>query len=151
MTAIMLVTISASVLVMGMVSAAAGDLPQEVDAALREAKEIHVATRRSNGEWSKAAPIWFAYDGDAVYFTTSPGSWKARRIRAGSPVKIRVGSATGPSFEGRGEELKDSVEVERMGEAYAAKYWIAWIGLFRPRASRVAAGKTVAFRVRPAN
>jgi hypothetical protein len=30
---------------------------------------------------------------------------------------------------------------------YADKYWIASMGLFKPRAERVAEGKTIAYRV----
>ena len=34
-----------------------------------------------------------------------------------------------------------------MGQAYRDKYWIAWMGLFRPRSERVTSGKTVAYLV----
>ena len=33
-------------------------------------------------------------------------------------------------------------------EAYSRKYWIAWLGFFRPRPERVADGRTVAYRVK---
>ncbi len=118
-------------------------------AALKTEKEIYVATRRKSGEWSKAAPIWFMYDGEAVYFTTSPTAYKAKRIKRGSPVRVWVGSNDGPSFTGKAEIVEDSAIVARMGEAYGQKYWIAWLGLFRPRVDRVEAGKTVAVKVTP--
>jgi PPOX class probable F420-dependent enzyme len=114
---------------------------------LQTAKEIYVATRRANGEWSAAVPVWFVYEGDTVYLTTAPTSHKARRIKSGSPVHIWVGSKDGPSFTGKAEIVEDLAVVERMGDAYKQKYWIAWLGLFRPRASRVASGKTVAIKV----
>ncbi len=118
-------------------------------AALKTEKDIYVATKRKSGEWSKAAPIWFVYDGEAVYFTTSPTAYKAKRIKRGSPVRVWVGSNDGPSFTGKAEIVEDSAIVARMGEAYGQKYWIAWLGLFRPRVDRVEAGKTVAVKVTP--
>ena len=118
-------------------------------AALKTEKEIYVATKRKSGEWSKAAPIWFMYDGEAVYFTTSPTAYKAKRIKRGSPVRVWIGSNDGPSFTGKAEIVEDSAIVARMGEAYGQKYWIAWVGLFRPRVDRVEAGKTVAVKVTP--
>lgn len=116
---------------------------------LQTAKEIYIATQRANGQWSTAAPVWFIYDGKAVYLTTAPTSSKARRIKRGSPVRIWVGSTEGPSFTGKAEIIADLALVERMGTAYQQKYWLAWLGLFRPRASRVAAGKTLAIKVTP--
>jgi hypothetical protein len=116
--------------------------------ALSEAKLIYVATRRKDGERSDAAPIWFSYDQGDVFFTTSPESWKARRIAAGSPLYIWVGSEEGPFLMGQAERVDDPKVVEEMGKIYEDKYWIAWLGLFRPRPDRVTAGKTVAYRVK---
>jgi general stress protein 26 len=124
-------------------------LSDEARTALHTAKEIYVATQRANGEWGAAAPVWFTYDGEAVYLTAAPTSHKARRIKRGSPVRIRVGSQEGPAFTGKAEIIEDLAVVDRMGSAYTQKYWIAWLGLFRPRASRVASGKTVAIKVTP--
>ena len=71
------------------------------------------------------------------------------RIKRGSPVKVWVGSKDGPSFTGKAEIIEDGAIVARMGEAYGQKYWIAWLGLFRPRVDRVESGKTVAVKVSP--
>lgn len=116
---------------------------------LQTEKEIYVATKRANGEWSTAAPVWFIYDGEAVYLTAAPTSYKARRIKRSSPVRIWVGSKEGPAFTGKAEIIEDLALVERMGNAYTQKYWIAWLGFFRPRASRVASGQTIAIKVTP--
>ena len=126
-----------------------GALSEAVQAQLRTAKEIYLATRRADGQWGKAAPVWFIYDGQAVYLTTAPTSYKARRIKRGSPVRVWVGSTEGPAFTGKAEIIEDLELVERMGSAYSQKYWLAWLGLFRPRAARVAAGKTLAVKVMP--
>lgn len=116
---------------------------------LHTEKEIYVATKRANGEWSTAAPVWFIYDGEAVYLTAAPTSYKARRIKRSSLVRIWVGSKEGPAFTGKAEIIEDLALVERMGNAYQQKYWLAWLGFFRPRASRVESGKTIAIKVTP--
>lgn len=129
--------------------ARADELAPDVQRSLRESKEILVATRRKSGTRSTIAPIWFWYDGgDELFFTTSPRSWKARRLVRGSPLYVWVGSERGPFLVGTAEPLTDPATIERMGEAYARKYWIAWLGFFRPRANRVADGRTVAYRVK---
>lgn len=105
--------------------------------------------------------MWFTYDDDASYFTgyftsyftsyftTSPTSHKARRIARGSGVRLWVGRKGGPLLEGDAQLGTDLAVVERMGERYKQKYWIAWLGFFRPRSGRVATGKTVAVKVAP--
>ena len=62
----------------------AAELPPDVASRLRESSLIYVATRRKSGTRSTIAPIWFYYEGgDELFFTTSPKSWKARRLRRG--------------------------------------------------------------------
>jgi general stress protein 26 len=126
---------------------AAEPLPAEMQQALATEKQIYVATRRADGSQSAAAPIWFWWDGTHVYFTTSPDSHKGKRIRRGSPVLVSVKGADGPFVEGTPEIIDDLDLVARMGEEYNKKYWIAWMGFFRPRPDRVAEGKTIAVKV----
>lgn len=121
----------------------------EVTAALQSSKEIYVATKRADGTMSKVVPVWFMYDGEAIYFTTLPTTYKAKRIKKGSPLYVWVGSADGPHFVGPAEILRDPELAERMAPVYATKYWIAWVGLFKPNAERVRSGKTVIVKVRP--
>ena len=125
----------------------ADDLTPEVENRLENESYIYVATRRHSGEWSSSAPIWFCWDGKAILFMTATDSWKARRIRRNSPVRISVGTEDGPTFEASAEIVTDAETVQRMGEVYEEKYWIAWLGLFRPRVSHVTSGKTFAVRV----
>ncbi len=127
----------------------ANALSNNTKTSLESEKEIYTATQRSNGEWSTAAPVWFMYDGEAVYFTTSPTSYKARRIKRGSPVRIWVGSKDGPSFIGEAQFVTDRASIERMAQAYKQRYWIAWAGLFLPRVGRVESGKTMVVKVTP--
>jgi nitroimidazol reductase NimA-like FMN-containing flavoprotein (pyridoxamine 5'-phosphate oxidase superfamily) len=75
--------------------------PPALVEALRSAKQINVGTRRADGTPSKSVPVWFMLEGDALYFTTAPGSHKARRIARGKPILIWVGGTDGPPFRAR--------------------------------------------------
>ena len=122
-------------------------LSPATEAKLKSASLIYVATERANGQMSERKPIWFTNDGGKIFFTTSPDSWKAKRIAHGSKLFIWVGDENGPFLVGRAEPVSDPAVVDRMGDAYAKKYWIAWLGLFRPRSSRVTEGQTKAYAV----
>lgn len=135
-------------LALGMAVAGA-QLAPDVRQALATAKNLYVATKRADGSTSKVTPIWFMVDGDAIYFTTVPTSYKAKRIAKGSPLLIWVGSEQGPHFLGKGEILRDPELAERMAPVYDQKYWISWLGFFRPRPDRVRDGSTVIVRVTP--
>ena len=75
---------------------ATAELSAGTEKALRESGEIYIATQRASGERSSIKPVWFYYLGDdELFFTTSPGSWKAKRIARGSPLYIWVGSDDG--------------------------------------------------------
>jgi hypothetical protein len=130
------------------VSAGAAFAPQVVE-ALKTSKNLYVATERADGSLSKIAPIWFMYDGDAVYFTTEPSSYKAKRVKLGRPLHVWVGSKDGPHFVVPGEVLTDPAVAERMAPVYDQKYWISWAGFFRPRPDRVRDGKTVIIKLSP--
>ncbi len=148
-TLLIILAFSLAGLIPGMVRTAAA-LDGDTIAQLQTAKEIHVSTTRKSGEWSSAAPVWFWYADEVIYLTASPSSYKAKRITSGrNAVRIAVGGKDGPTFTGKAEIFTDAAIVERMGEAYNDKYWLAWLGFARPRVSRVESGKTVAIRVTP--
>ena len=125
----------------------AGTVSPKTKELLQSSSYIYVATQRKDGGVSEAVPIWFMWDGEKVFFTTEPGSWKAKPIDRGSPVFINVDSKDGPKLVGKATKVTDPALVDRMGQAYSDKYWIAWMGLFRPRSGRVTAGKTAAYLV----
>ena len=127
--------------------ARAAEIPETARKALETASLLYVATRRKSGTRSTIAPIWFIYENGDVLFTTSPTSWKAKRIGRGSPLYIWVGREDGPFLIGQAQPVTDPAVISRMGEEYSKKYWIAWLGFFRPRPDRVSEGKTVAYRV----
>ena len=145
----------ATLCVLAVVAASgAASLPPSVVEALKTSKDLYVATKRKDGTQSAVAPVWFMYDGQAIYFTTTPTSNKARRIRNGSPVLVWVGAENGPHFVGKGEILENRAVApamaEKMAPIYDQKYWISWMGFFRPRPDRVRDGKTLIVRVTPA-
>ena len=125
----------------------AGTVSPKTKELLQSSSYIYTATQRKSGETSESVPIWFMWDGERVFFTTAPESWKAKRIARGSPLFINVGSKDGPKLRGKATKVTDPPLVDRMGQAYSDKYWIAWMGLFRPRSDRVTSGKTVAYLV----
>src|SRR5262245_20818942 len=125
----------------------AGTVSPATKELLQSSSYIYTATQRRSGESSESVPIWFMWDGEKVFFTTSPDSWKAKRIARGSPVIINVGSKDGPKLVGKATMVTDPAVIDRMGQAYNDKYWIAWLGFFRPRSDRVTSGKTAAYIV----
>lgn len=131
------------------VALATAALAPDVVKALESDKHIYVATQRQDGTRSDAAPIWFIWDGANVWTTTAPGSWKAKRIAKGSPVFVNVGTADGPAFEGKAEIVTDPGQAAKMAPLYDAKYWISWMGFFRPRPDRVKDGKTLIIKITP--
>src|SRR5947199_10526319 len=82
-------------------AAVAASFQPDAAAALATSKQIYVATRRADGTESKVVPVWFMFDGDAIYFTTGPDSHKARRVARGSPPLVWGGSPDGPPIAGQ--------------------------------------------------
>ena len=146
-------TVTLATLCVLAVAAAAGAAAFQPDVAkaLETSKNLYVATQRKDGSQSGKAPIWFMYDGNAVYFSTAPESHKAKRIAKGSPLYVWVGAENGPSFVGKAELVRDPAVAAMMAPVYDKKYWISWLGFFRPRPERVQAGKTVIVKVVPAD
>jgi len=42
-------------------------------------------------------------DSNAILIQTGPNTWKAKRIRRGSPVLVWIGTAGGPAFMGKAD------------------------------------------------
>jgi len=124
-------------------------LPPDVAQQLTQAKEIYVATLRKDGQRSKAVPVWFAVMDGAVWFTTGPSSHKAKRIKRGSPLLMSVQGADGPFLKMKAEIVQDGALADRLGKIYSDKYWIAWLGFFRPSRARNESGKTILLKLTP--
>ena len=124
-------------------------LSPEVARQLTQAKEIYVATLRKDGQRSKAVPVWFGVMDGAVWFTTGPSSHKAKRIKRGSPLLMSVQGADGPFIKMNAEIVRDGALADRLGAIYSDKYWIAWLGFFRPSRARNESGKTILLKLTP--
>ncbi len=124
--------------------------PPAFVAQLEHAKEIYVATERTDGTRSATVPVWFGYMDNALWFTTAPDSNKGRRVKRGSPMYVSAQGKDGPFVKTKAEIVKDGAVADRLGELYSQKYWIAWLGFFRPSRARNESGKTVLLRLTPA-
>ena len=134
----------------GSMADSGGGLNSSVKTFLKTQKLISVSTKRANGDWSRPAPIWFAYEDEAVYFITAPTSFKARRIRKGSPVLVWLDEKREPAFSGETQIVTDPVTLDRINAAFKDKYWAAWFTYWAmPLAGRVQSGTMVAVRVSP--
>jgi len=95
--------------------------------AIHGQKYISLATFRKTGV-PVYTPVWFAEEGDKLYFMTSSKLGKVKRIRNNSQVKIAPctmrGKITGPEFAGAARILP-AEDAERVRRAIKAKYWLA--------------------------
>ncbi|HYB92428.1 MAG TPA: hypothetical protein VEC38_15430 [Candidatus Binataceae bacterium] len=123
--------------------------PRDI-AALAKSSLIYIATVRKDGNQSKPAPVWFITTKDnEVLIETSPKSWKARRIKRGSPAIIWIGSMQGPAFIGKAEIAADPAIQSRIVDEYPRKYLLARMGFARPTKEKFAAEQIVAIRITP--
>lgn len=81
---------------------------------IRKAKFICLETYKKSGE-AVRTPVWFAFEGDLIYFHTPAKSGKVKRLRRNPKVRVapcsRFGKIEGDWFEGVATELsKDETE-----------------------------------------
>jgi Flp pilus assembly secretin CpaC len=118
--------------------------------ALAEATYIYIATVRKDGNQSKAAPVWFiTTDDKEILIDTSPTSWKAKRIKRGSPAMIWIGTRTGPAFIGKAEIVTATKLQDQVIAEYPKRYLLARVGFFRPSRAKLDSGQIVVIRISP--
>jgi general stress protein 26 len=140
------------VIVLGfaMTATAQSELSRRDSEALSHASLIYIATVRKDGNQSTAAPVWFTtMPGGLILIQTAHTSWKARRIRRGSPVIVWIGSRSGPAFIANAAITNEPAVISRIVTDYPKKYFLAWIGLHTPTDERFASGQIVAIKVIP--
>jgi nitroimidazol reductase NimA-like FMN-containing flavoprotein (pyridoxamine 5'-phosphate oxidase superfamily) len=100
-----------------------GHIPwSNVDRRLHSMRELWIATSSPSGR-PDATPIWFWWDGSAVYFTCAAVARKARNIEAQPEVVLLNGDGADPIIlKGRAERVLDRAELERVDDAYREKY-----------------------------
>ena len=104
---------------------------------MRIPAEIHgqhylsLATFRKTGV-PVYTPIWFAEEGDKLYFMTNSKLGKVKRMRNNPQVKIAPctmrGKITGPEFSATARILP-AENANRVRRAINAKYWLARLPL----------------------
>jgi general stress protein 26 len=143
-------------LVAGMLAIAASSGRAEISGgdaqALSKADLIYIATVRKDGNQSKAAPVWFTItaDNNSVLIQTGPETWKAKRIRRGSPALVWIGSANGPAFIGKAVITSDAATINKILTDFHNKYWENRIMGIGPSRARFASGACIAIRITPA-
>jgi len=114
----------------------AATTPRDAD-ALAKATYIYIATVRKDGNQSKAAPVWFIASDNQVFIDTNFDSWKAKRIKRGSPVLVWIGSETGPAFIGNAEIVQDPALQDMMIKEIPNKYLLAERWTLRPEPRKI--------------
>jgi general stress protein 26 len=116
----------------------------------QDASYIYIATVRKDGNQSQAARVWFIVTPDnKILIDTNSNSWKAKRIKRGSPVLIWLGSTTGPAFIGKAEIIGDKAIQDSMIEKIPEKYFLARIGFFGPNRAKFDDGQIITIRISP--
>lgn len=118
--------------------------------ALAKASLIYIGTVRKDGNQSNNTPVWFTTTPDhQVLLETGPDTWKAKRIRRGSPALIWIGAKDGPAFIGKAEITNDQAIETRIIEDYPQRYLMARLGYAKPTQEKFDQGKIVAIKVTP--
>lgn len=118
--------------------------------ALSKASVLYVATVRKDGNQSTPAPVWFTVAPDhTVLIQTQPTTWKAKRIRRGSPVIVWIGRKNGPAFIGKAEITSDPAVSRQIVEEYPKRYLMARLGIHRPTQEMFDKGQILPIRITP--
>jgi general stress protein 26 len=132
-------------------SAARAEISKRDQQALSGADLVFIATVRKNGTQSRAAPVWFTTgpDNNSILIQTEHTSWKARRIRRGSPVLVWIGKPDGPAFIGRAEITNDSVAQNKILADFRQKYLQNWLFGMGPSQAEFENGEQLAIKITP--
>ena len=118
--------------------------------ALSTASVLYIATVRKDGNQSTPAPVWFTVAPDhVVLIQTSPTTWKAKRIRRGSPVIVWIGKTKGPAFIGKAEITNDPAVAREIVADYPKRYLMARLGMHTPTQEMFDRGQIVPITIRP--
>jgi general stress protein 26 len=132
-------------------SAARAKISQRDQQALSQADLVFIATVRKNGMQSKAAPVWFTNgtDNNSILIQTEHTTWKAKRIRRGSPVLVWIGKPGGPAFIGKAEITNDSALQNKFLTDFRQKYWQSRLLGMGPSRAEFVSGEQVAIKITP--
>ena len=98
-----------------------------IPAEIHGQRYLSLATFRKTGV-AVYTPIWFAEEGNKLYFMTNSKLGKVKRLRNNAQVKIAPctirGRITGPEFFATARILPFE-DADRVRRAIKAKYWLA--------------------------
>jgi hypothetical protein len=100
-------------------SAVATWTPEDLD-RIGQAEELHLATRRHDGELSRYVTMWVVRAGDSLYVRSAygPGNPWYRRARAAGKGRVRAGGIERDvTFESADAPVQGDIDA-----AYHAKY-----------------------------
>jgi PPOX class probable F420-dependent enzyme len=124
-----------------------------VEAVLRDAELYWLTTVRSDGR-PHVTPLIGLWDDESFVFCTGDDEQKRRNITANPSVAVTTGGNTWAEgtdvvVEGATERVTDTASLQRLADAYLAKYGEDW--RFETRNEGFASGESwaVVFRVRP--
>ena len=94
----------------------------KIDTWLRAFRSIWVSTTRPDGR-PHAVPVWYTWDGSALYFISARNLQKSRNLRRQPWIVVHAGDGDDVIIiEGSVEVVTDRAELERVDETYRAKY-----------------------------
>jgi general stress protein 26 len=127
------------------------EISQRDRQALSEADLVFIATVRKNGTQSRAAPVWFTTGADnkSILIQTEHTTWKAKRIRRGSPVLVWIGKPDGPAFIGKAEITNDSALQNKILADFRQKYLQNRLLGMGPSRAEFESGEQVAIKITP--
>jgi general stress protein 26 len=145
------VAVAAALAIVLAASAAHAEISKRDMQVLSKSQLIYIATVRKDGNQSKAAPVWFTIsaDSNAILIQTGPNTWKAKRIRRGSPVPVWIGTANGPAFIGKAEITSDAAVQKKILDGFREKYWLNRVLGVGPSRAELDAGRQVAIVITP--
>jgi len=131
--------------------AARAEISQRDQQALSQADLVFIATVRKNGMQSKAAPVWFTTgaDNNSILIQTEHTTWKAKRIRRGSPVLVWIGKPGGPAFIGKAEITNDPALQNKILADFRQKYLQNRLLGMGPSRAEFDSGEQVAIKITP--
>ena len=144
----------AAVMVVGIAiapSSGRAEISQRDAQALSRADLVYIATVRKDGNQSKAAPVWFTMsaDNNEILIQTGPKTWKAKRIKRGSPAIVWIGTADGPALIGKAEITSDAATINKILADFHEKYWQNRVLKIGPSREGFENGDRIAIRITP--